>query len=182
MSEVEHFQIHSLVRHHTTRHHRMLSAERHRFSMLLGGGLLRVIRRRPTVVTRGMIEQLRAELLEKEQRGMLMVTTMPGLRVDINTLLPITDVPVSPPLPEPLLDSAENDETFEAGVGTPMPQMLGGLPQTADVELPAVVAELVEAAKDEEPEEASAPAVVQAHAKPELATYNDQQQRRGRRR
>lgn len=169
---VEHFQIHSLVRKVETRHHRMLSAERHRFSMLLGGGLLRVIRRRPTTVTKGMIEKLLPELLEKEKRGMLLVTTLQGQRVDLSTLRAIEGLPPVAPLPEPPLDSAEDDESFEAGVGVPVPQMLGGLPLAANVELPAVVQEKVEAAQAEEAEEAPPP----PPSVPETQT------RRGRRR
>ncbi len=144
IESVEHFQIHSLVRSVETRHHRMLSPERHRFSMLLGAGLLRVIRKRPTTVTRGMIERLLPELMEKEKRGMLMVTTLQGQRVDLSTMQAVAGPPATPPMPEPPLDSAANDETFEAGVGEAMPQTLGGLPQTADVGLPAVVAERAE--------------------------------------
>lgn len=175
---VEHYQIHSLVRKVETRHHRMLSAERHRFSMLLGGGLLRVIRRRPTTVTKGMIEKLLPELTEKEKRGMLMVTTLQGQRVDLATLAPIEGLPVTAPLPDPPLDSAEDDESFEAGVGEPLPQIPGGLAQTAEVELPAVLAERVEAAKDEEPEVAP----VAAHVPPPPPSVTESHSRKGRRR
>jgi hypothetical protein len=177
---VEHYQIHSLVRKVETRHHRMLSAERHRFSMLLGGGLLRVIRRRPTTVTKGVIEKLLPELLEKEKRGMLMVTTLQGQRIDLTTLKAIEGLPPVAPMPEPPLDSAENDETFEEGVGEDRPQMPGGLPMTASVELPAVLQEQIEAT----PEEPVVTATVELPVTPPPPppSVPETQTRRGRRR
>lgn len=175
---VEHFQIHSLVRRVETRHQRMLSAERHRFSMLLGGGLLRVIRRRPTTVTKGVIEKLLPELLEKEKRGMLMVTTLQGQRIDLGTLKAIEGLPPVAPMPEPPLDSVENDETFEEGVGEARPQMPGGLPMTASVELPAVLQEKIEAVQ----EEPVVTATAELPVPPPPPSVSETQTRRGRRR
>lgn len=174
--DTERFQIHSTVRSVHTKHMRALSAERHRSSMLLGGGLLRVIRKRPTTVTRGMIVRLLPELMEREAKGMLMVTTQSGLRIDLATMKPIEGLPPVVPMPDPPMDSAANDENFIGGIGEGTPQFAGGLPPYADVPLPSLLKEEKElAASLEEPvvEEVPAPVTEQ-----KSFGYNDRKRRR----
>lgn len=130
------FHVHSLVRSQETRVQRAQAARRPRFKQMLGGGLIRLVRKRPVPVARPLIEKLRRELLEKEKEGILKVTLPDGRRVDITTLKPLELKKKLAPKPQPKQDSAADDKTFEHGVGVEVPQVPGGLPQGATPPLP----------------------------------------------
>lgn len=176
------FKVHSLVRDVSTRLHRAKSPTRHRFSMLLGGGLIRVTRKRPATVTKELLLKMMPELLEKEGRGVLLVTNMINQRLDLNTLSVVQVTAPTPPLPSPPLDTASTDNKYP--VGELKPTFVGGLPETAEVESPEVVQrDLPEGKDEEEDEEEGYEEVVgeasAAEAEPALVTVK---RKRGRRR
>lgn len=142
------FKICSLVRDVSTRIHRAKSPTRHRFNLLLGGGLIRVTRKRPATVTKSMVLRLQPELLDKEARGMLMLTNMIGQRVSIETLAVVGALPPEAPLPNPPLDSAATDHAYP--VGEPKPMFLGGLTSDQEVDVPEVVRPDLPEGEDEE--------------------------------
>lgn len=153
------FHIHNLTRSVSTRLQRAKAAQRPRFKQLLGGGIVRLVRGRPVPITKPMVERLLLELIQKEKEGILKVTTPDGRLVDLSTLKPLEAKKVVPPKPEPPQDSAENDETFEHGVGNEIPQVPGGLPQGAAPPLPEALkgipegVDAVPEGKEPEPEE-----------------------------
>lgn len=142
MAEPEVFHIHSTVRDVSNRTQRAAAPGRMRFKNYLGGGMLRLIRKRPTIVTKDVVVKLRAELIEKEKQGILKVALPDGRRIDLETLKPID--PKAPPVPKPAppLDSAARDKTFPAGVGEHMEQLPGGVPQAAALDIPAALKDI----------------------------------------
>lgn len=155
------YYIHSLVRTGETRLARASAAQKHRFKQYLGGGLIRLVRKRPVPLTETMIRRLLGELVEKEAAGILKVTTPDGRRIDLGTFKSLEDKKATAPKPHPPQDSAKNDQTFEHGVGIPLPQAPGGLPVTATPPLPKALQGMPEGAEgmteDEEPEEPEEP-------------------------
>ena len=148
------YRIYSLVRDVSTRVERAKSPDRHRFKMILGGGMVRLVRKRPTTVTEEALLRMRSELIEKERRGMLKVTDMVGRRLNLESLELIDDRPAEPKAPHPPLDSAARDTAYPVGEAKAMfPQ---GLPETADVEPPKVIQPELPEGKDAKPEEAEA--------------------------
>lgn len=131
------FKIHSLVRDISTRVHRAKSPTRHRFNMLLGGGLIRVARKRPATVTKAILQRLMPELLDKEARGMLMVTDVIGRRLSLDTLTVIESSNPPVPTPNPPLDTAATDNKYP--IGEPKPMFFGGAPESMEVETPEVM-------------------------------------------
>lgn len=146
------FQIHNLVRRVETRTHRQQAASRHRMNLLLGGGIIRVVRGRFATVGESVIHRLLPELVEKEAAGMLMVTDNNGRRIDLRTGDVAENLPPVPPLPAPPLDSAANDKTFEHGVGQHIPQHSGGSAMTQSVDQPAAIRPEIPEGFEEEPE------------------------------
>lgn len=150
------FKIHSLVRDVTTRVHRAKSPIRHRANMLLGGGLIRVLYKRPATVTKATLNRLLAELIDKEKRGMLMVTDMTNRRISLSDFSVVKDLPPTPPLPSPPLDTAVTDNKYP--MGEPKPMFVDGLPETAEVEAPIIVQRTLPDGEDEgEPEPVAEP-------------------------
>ncbi len=150
------YHIHSMVRSQETRAQRAASPTRRRMNLLLGGGILRVMRGRPTPVAEPLLIRLRAELIEKEGHGLLKVTTLAGLRLNLTTLKPAEDMPATPPLPDPPQDSAENDENFGGeGVGQSMPTLEGGKAPAEELPLPEVAVADIPEGKDPVPAEAA---------------------------
>lgn len=160
------YKIHSLVRDVSTRLHRATSPTRHRFTMLLGGGLIRVTRKRPATVTKATVLRLQPELIAKEERGMLMLTDMVGRRVDITSLEVTGILPPEPAAPHPPLDTAATDNPYP--IGEPKPMFRDGLTADATVEPPEITKpDLPEGEDDvdgeegeESDEETSEPSVV----------------------
>lgn len=150
--------IHNMVRRQETRLQRATSPERHRMNLILGGGLVRVPRGRYVPVAKSLVKRMARELIEKEKLGLLKVTTVTQQRVDIDTLVPVEELPVSAPLPNPPLDSASNDLTFEHGVGNPVPNIEGGKGEGEEVDRPGVLdQELPDGDEEELEEEAEVP-------------------------
>lgn len=145
------YKIYSTVRDVSTRLKRVQSPTTHRFTMFLGGGLVRVIRKRPSVVTRSVLHKLIPELLEKEAKGMVKVTTMTGQRLDLMTMETTSEVVVQEPLPDPPMDSAAHDSSYL--VGESKPALPGGIPETENMEPPAVIKRELPEGKDEAPDE-----------------------------
>lgn len=138
--EQELFHIHNLVRRVETRLDRAVSPTRHRMNILLGGGLIRIVRGRHAVVTRSTLVRLLNELVQKETAGMIKVTTPAGVRIDLATLGASGVAKKSAPRPKPPLDAAARDQSFEHGVGENLPTVPGGKPVTTAVPKPQVLA------------------------------------------
>lgn len=145
------FKIHSLVRDVSTRLHRARSPKRHRFNLLLGGGLIRVVRKRATTVTKATLQRLLPELLEKEALGMLKVTDMIGRRVDLNTFKVLEEAPPEEVLPHPPLDTAATDHAYP--VGQSMPNLEGGVPAAQELPTPEALQRELPDGEDEDAEE-----------------------------
>jgi hypothetical protein len=136
--QVTAYKIHNMSRSIETRHLRAAStAQRAPKKLLLGGGIVRVVRGRPATVTEVALKRMLKELQDKEKLGWLMVTTPTGLRVDLDTLKPLEGPPVTAPKPHPPQDTAATDNKYP--VGQDMPQHPGGAARSEDLELPAVV-------------------------------------------
>ncbi len=162
---VPQYRIHNIVRKVEGRLTRAKQARRTRMNMLLGGGLLRIPRNRHVTVAEPMVRRLLAELIKKESAGGLKVTTLDGRRVDLKTLKPLEQVKKAAPPPNPPLDSAADDKTYEHGVGEGMPQMPGAKALEEDVKVPEVLDNQIPEGKDPEPPEE--PEVTEAEVTPE---------------
>lgn len=138
------FHIHSMVRSVETRLQRAQSPTRHRFTQLLGGGLVRLVRKRPVPVAKALLLKLLPELVEKERLGLLKVTLPNGQRVDLSTLKPAEPPTPVEKKPERKLDSAADDKTFEHGVGEHKPQLPGGKAVSEPLDTPAVLVDIPE--------------------------------------
>ena len=114
---VEVFKIHSMVRATETRLQRMQAPVHHRFVQRLGGGTITVRRARPATVSRALLEQHLVEIKQAVADGKVVVKTMTGGVVDLDTFQVVQAPPVAPPKPNPPPDSAARDTTFVAGVG-----------------------------------------------------------------
>ncbi len=144
------FKIHNTVRDVQTRVVRKMAPTRHCRVLLLGGGLIRVVRKRPAIVAPSIIKRLLPELMALEKAGRVKVTDMAGRRMDLETGQ-LAELPPAPKPPTKVLDSAANDPAFEHGVGQDMPPMLGNEAEQADVEPPTVLERDFPEGKDEEP-------------------------------
>jgi len=92
---------------------------------------LRLIRGRPLEVSDLQLQEHLEELQEKQEQGLVYVTTVDGHMVDLLTMEVSPSVPESP-RPTPALDSAANDK---AG-GEVIPRFAGDLPPPKDFEMP----------------------------------------------
>lgn len=120
------FRIHSMVRKVQTKNQRMKAATHHRFVQRFGGGAITVRRARPATVTRPLLERYMKEIQQAVEEGKVIVKTLTGGVVDLKTFTVTEPSTVAKPLPNPPLDSAANDKTFEFGVGEKMPIFDGG--------------------------------------------------------
>lgn len=124
--KAEVFRIHSMVRKVQTKNLRMKAATHHRFVQRFGGGAITVRRARPATVTRPLLERYMKEIQQAVEEGKVIVKTLTGGVVDLKTFTVTEPSYVAKPLPNPPLDSAANDKTFEFGVGEKMPIFDGG--------------------------------------------------------
>lgn len=123
------FKVHSMVRDIATRNQRMKAAAHHRFVQRFGGGRITVRRARPATVTKAMLMAHLAEIKKAVAEGKVIVKTLTGAVVDLETLQAEPQALVSKPLPNPPADSVKNDQTFEKGVGEKIPLFPdGGVP------------------------------------------------------
>lgn len=120
------YKIHSLVRATETRNQRMKAAAHHRFVQRFGGGRITVRRARPATVTKALLMQYMAEIQKAVDEGKVVVKTMVGGVVDLKTFSTSPASAPSKPLPNPPLDSAAHDKTFEHGVGEKKELFEGG--------------------------------------------------------
>jgi hypothetical protein len=132
------YKIHNTVRDVQTRVVRAVSPTRHCRVLLLGGGLIRVVRKRPAIVALPILKRLVPELIELEKVGRAKVTDMAGRRLNLETG-ELAELPPAPKPPTKVLDSAANDPAFEHGVGQDMPTMQGNEAEQAEVEPPAIL-------------------------------------------
>ncbi len=133
------FLIHNTVRRPETKMNRLMAPKKPKTNLLLAGGAVRVTPGRCVTVTESFIRQSCRELVKLEEQGALKVTDTARCRVDIVSLMPTGEAPVpanvNPNFP---LDSVERDQTFEFGVGNPMPQNPGRLPE-GDAPVPSLL-------------------------------------------
>ncbi len=124
---------------------------RHRFKQyLFGNPSLRLVRKRVLRLSAAQVRAGLDELLEKEAAGILTVHAPNGQRVNLRALktgrVELAPLVVTPPLPNPPLDSAANDLPG----GENMPQFQGGtFPNDPAAE---VVLERIAAEKQDEAE------------------------------
>ena len=118
--------------------------------------MLRLVRGRPIQVTESVIRTLHAELIAKEQLGILHVATPAGLRVDLATMAVIEKEPATVPLYQRPLDSIDRD--LNTGIGAMLPQYPGGISLSAEVEMPQLG---VEGAVEEECFSAPDPVIIE---------------------
>lgn len=135
----KHYLIHNTTRDVTTRMARKQSPEPPRMTLILGGGTVRVVRKRPQAVTESIVKRLLPELQRQEKAGRCRVTTVEGLPVDLSTFRVVGKAPVSPPLPQPPVDSAAADKNEKQGIPMVTHKAdLGALPASAQPPVPAV--------------------------------------------
>lgn len=84
------FYVHNTTRSPHTRELRraLVSPESSTKNLFLAGGLLRVVRGRPSPVTESFLRRHLRELIEKEKKGLLMVLDARSRRVNLDTLQP----------------------------------------------------------------------------------------------
>jgi hypothetical protein len=121
----ETFKVHSMVREIATRNHRMKAATHHRFVQRFGGGQITVRRARAATVTKAVLLRHLKELKKAEAEGKVVVKTMTGAVVNLETFDVTPPVDTASPPPNKPLDSAAKDKTFEYGVGEKRP-LFGG--------------------------------------------------------
>lgn len=130
------FLIYNTTRAKATRTQRALAPQHSKTTLLLGAGLLRIMRARPLPVTESVVRKLQAELITKEEAGLLYVATSAGLRVDLATLDVVERPKPVEPRPKKRLDSVANDAN--EGVGIPIPPYEDAIAQVQPVEPPTV--------------------------------------------
>ncbi|MFA5436061.1 MAG: hypothetical protein WC372_08500 [Candidatus Neomarinimicrobiota bacterium] len=131
------YLIHNTTRGVETRFQRRAAPEPPRMTLMLGGGTVRVLRNRPQAVTESLLQRMLPELTKLEAAGRLKVTTLAGLRVDIQTFRVVEAPAVSPPLPHPPLDSATRDKNENVGDVIPRHGDPKFIPQSTELPLPA---------------------------------------------
>jgi hypothetical protein len=135
----KHYLIHNTTRDVITRLARKQSPEPPRMTLILGGGSVRVVRKRPQAVTESLVKRLLPELKRQEQAGRCRVTTVEGLPVDLNTFKVVGKAPVSPPQPKPPVDSVAADKNEKQGIPMVTHKTdVGALPRSAEPPVPAV--------------------------------------------
>lgn len=119
--------VRSMVRAQATRTARARQPTRQRFKQyLFGNPALRLMRKRVLRITATMARTNLDELIAKEAGGLLAVYTPNGARIDLAALkrgeVVLAQLPAPAPLPNPPLDSANND----IPAGQNMPQYVDG--------------------------------------------------------
>lgn len=141
------FFIHNTVR---SRHNRTQRAQAptHRGMKQHIGGTHRVIRGRALALTEDLLRLHLEEIKTKQEQGLIVVKTGDGRLVDLRTLAPVAALPVSEPLPVPVLDSIQNDKP----AGENRPQLAGGLAENAVIDENATPS-LLAGLNEDEPED-----------------------------
>jgi len=125
----EQYRIHSMVREIATRTQRMKAPVHHRLVQRFAGGRIIVRRTRPVTVMRDVLVTFLPELKKATEDGRIVVKTMTGGSVDLDSLTVSAPVRKDSPLPKVVLDSAANDKTYKYGVGEKRPLFEGsGVP------------------------------------------------------
>lgn len=132
------YKIHNTARDVTTKTQRVTASRRPRMNLTLSGGDLRVPRGRHIVVSEDVFRRLQNELIEKKRCGGLKVTDMNNREIDPETM-EVVNLPLpAPPLPRAPETGAAFDQTFEHGVGIPIPQYAGRKAETEVLARPNV--------------------------------------------
>jgi hypothetical protein len=145
MREERKFIIRNSVRSRSNRTLRAKQPMRAPLRQQLAGGKYRVLRGRPITLTEREVMEILPELVAKVDAGALEICMLDGRPIDVRTGEPLVGPRVSPPLPNPPMDSIANDKQ---NVGQRMPQFAGGDTETGDSDVPALVAGA--AVRDEE--------------------------------
>lgn len=135
MSSQATYYIHNTTRSPHTRQIRraVLGPESSTKNLFIGGGLLRVVRGRPTPATEGVIRRVLAELVDKESKGLVAVYDSKSRRVDLRTLEPLKDAP-PPPAEVDIEDEVVIHEEPVTAVDVPLPSGLVSLEEAAPEE------------------------------------------------
>lgn len=135
------YRIHNMVREMATRGQRMKAPAHHRLVQRFGGGRIIVRRTRPVTVQKDTLLAHLSELKRASDEGRIVVKTMDGGSVDLNSFTVVAPVQKSSPPPKVVLDSAANDKTYAHGVGEKRPLFEGSgvpgdKPPSLNVKLP----------------------------------------------
>lgn len=190
------FLLHNGSRSRNTRMLRASQPEHGGHKQYVLGSDHRLVRGRPLRLSEDMVKRHLKELVEKESKGLVYLTTLQLVPVDMATLQVIAEpVPVSPP-PAPRLDSAK----FDAPSGERMNPTYGESPPPAEFTMPvaaptaalennplvvekveevAVVEAPVEDSVEEPTEENTSPGAVEVVEKPVTSTQSYGGKRRG---
>lgn len=120
------YKIHNMVREISTRTLRMKAPVHHRFVQRFGGGQITVRRTRPATVSKAVLLRHLLEIQKAVNEGRVVIKTMMGEVVDLDTFASKAAANTASPPPRPPLDSAANDKTFEYGVGEKKELFEGG--------------------------------------------------------
>lgn len=142
------FHIHNTSRSRFNRTQRAAAPEHGGMKQYIGGEH-RLVRGRPLVMTEAQIQKHLPELVAKKAQGLIDVKTADGLSIDLKTGRTVTLAPPPAPLPNPPLDSIQNDKP----AGLNRPQIAGGLPEMGDASDPSRVPDLVAGAISEDDED-----------------------------
>lgn len=161
------YKIHNMSRAIETRPLRAAAtAHRAPKKLLLGGGVVRVLRGRPATVTESTLRRMLPELQKREARGELKVTNMFDQRVDLTTLKPMESVPAAALKPRPPQDTAATDNKYP--VGESKPQYLGGAAASEKLETPSVITPDIPEGKEEGDFELATQEVYDSYTKSQL--------------
>ena len=123
------YRVHNMVREISTRTQRMKASVHHRFVQRFGGGRITVRRTRPATVMKDVLLACLPELKKASEEGKIVVRTMTGGSVDLDSFTVVSPAQKSSPPPKVVLDSAANDKTYKHGVGEKRPLFEGsGVP------------------------------------------------------
>lgn len=140
------YVVHNTARSRTNRMLRAASPGKPGMKQYIGGEH-RLVRGRPVTLTDDQFAAHLEELRSKSAAGAVEVFTTDGRKVDLTTLEAGPSAPV-PPLPNPPLDSIQNDKP----AGQFIPQMPGGEPEMSQPGTTPKLPDLVAGAPSEETE------------------------------
>ena len=117
------YYIHNTTREPKTREKRrsLVGPERSTKNLYLGGGLLRVLRGRPSPVSKTILNRLAKDLSDKYQKGLVRVTNQSGQELDPASLLVVKDTVKRAPPPAPKVEHVAPTTAPVAGAAAVVP-------------------------------------------------------------
>lgn len=141
------YLIHNTTRSVESRTARALAPTHSNTVLLLAGGGIRVLRKRPFPIAESVFQRIRAELVEGQRHGRLKVTDLRGSFIDLLTGDVTVTATVSTPRPNFRLDSAANDKN--GGQVIPPMKDEKAIAQGLPAQTPSLLQDLNPAADDD---------------------------------